>query len=586
MRRRDSARRAATSAEMRWSGEDRVVASWYRTWRARVAARALALGAAALACGALAVGAAAGSAPVAMAHAAETPVQQAVTLDSPAVVRIVSAVEARLTCAHCATDGSDIVSPASGSPAFAYFSSGSGAFITSSGAILTADHVVDHSMANPEDVDFVEQQAAQDIAQRYNSTSATVLSYLQNNPNSVSINFATTLQRAFLSTAYTGELTSTSRLYAFDISAIAASSPVTKQDTAILRLNTSGVSPAPDFPFLTLSDGNVQTLDNVTAIAYPADADLALNSSADFTSLLDPSTSDASTLSSLLTASVNPGQVTKVDTQGYEATGIASNGSSGGPVINDQGQVIGFVDRGSSTDRVTVIIPSSVVSTYAAQVGIPQAPQGRFMSLWSRAVTDYYATGTCHWTNAASDFSTLNKQYPQFGGASQLADEARLKAAGESCATGGATTTGGAGSVTSGLAILIGCVVALLAMIAGVIFLIVAVTRRKPNSARVAAPAGPPLYPLAAPPAAPPAGYQPSNGPVYPTQPAPPYPPVAPPTSYAPGPYAPPVPAAQRSGPSAPREMTRFCPRGHAVLEPDGTFCPTCGAPMPPVPAR
>jgi S1-C subfamily serine protease len=568
------------------------------------ARRAVALGMAGLALSALALALAALSATAVQARASDTPVQQAVTLDSPAVVRIVSVIQARLTCAGCATDGSDVVSPAPASSPFTYYSSGSGAFISPDGAILTADHVVDHSMDNPDDVGFVEQQAAQDISQRFNVTSDQALQILQNSSH-VTISFTVTFQRAYLSTSYTGALRDTSHIYAFDVASIVASSPVDKQDTAIVRINTSGITPAPDFPYLTLASEHVQALDTVTAIAFPADADLALNS-ADFTALVSPAASDANTITSLLSPSVNSGSVTNANevrsdgTPVYEANGIGSNGSSGGPVVNDQGKVIGFVDAGPATNRLTFITPSTVVAPYATRAGVANLPQGRFMGLWSKTLTDYYATGSCHWTSASSDFTTLSTQYPQFGGAKDLASTAKLKAAGESCSTGGASTVGGSsGAALAGFAIIGGCLLAVLALIAGVIFLVFAlVRRRRPVPAPVAPPAlvppQPPHgyvvpgYPPAQPFQAPQPAYPPVSGP------PPGYPPVQPyqaPRGYPPvqsGPYAPggEATALRQPGPSAPMTpgQTRFCPNGHAVLEADAAFCPVCGAPMSPGP--
>ncbi|HEX8730509.1 MAG TPA: trypsin-like peptidase domain-containing protein [Ktedonobacterales bacterium] len=373
-------------------------------------------------CAALACVWALASAPLvaaAPAHPADSVAQQAVQVDSPAVVRIVSVVNASLTCAGCASNGSDIHSPSDGGT-FTYYSSGSGAFISPDGAILTADHVVDHSMNNPEEVTFIEQQAAQDIAQNFNTTAGQALTYLQNNPAKVSITFQVVFQKAFLSTAYTGNLPDTRHIYAFPITSTLASSQVSKQDTAIVKIDTSGIKPAPDFPYLTLANSPVSALDPVTAIAFPADADLALNNT-DFTALANPGSSDVNTINSLLSPSVNSGAITKANevrpdgTLVYEANSIASNGSSGGPVINNQGQMIGFVDAGTSTDRLTFIISSAAVAKLAGQAGVSTATQGRFMGLWTKAMTEYNATTSCHWTSAEADLTALKTQYPTFG---------------------------------------------------------------------------------------------------------------------------------------------------------------------------
>lgn len=511
--------------------------------------------------------------PAQRAQAASSVVQQAVQLDSPAVTRIVSVVNASLTCSGCASDGGDIHSPSAGGT-FTYYSSGSGAFITPDGAILTADHVVDHSMNNSDDVAFVEQQAAQDIANQpqYNVTSDQALSYLQSHPSQVAITFKVIFQKAFLSTAYTGNLPDTRHVYAFAITSTIASSPVDKQDTAIVQIDTSGISPAPDFPYLYTSSRPVNALDNVTAIAFPADADLALNN-ADFTSLADVSSSDVNTINSLLSPSVNTGTITKANevrsdgTLVYEASSIASNGSSGGPVINDYGEVIGFVDAGpATTDRLTFIIPSDVIDTYIAQAGMSSVSQGRFWGMWMDAMAQYNATNSCHWTYATQDLTTLKQQYPAFGGVAPYLAQAKLKAASESCATGGASPAGAAGDVVAGLALIGGCAVALIALILGVIFLVIALARRRKRRKPAPVVATPYVAPHAAPYL--PTAYPPAQAPPAPAQP-PAYLPNAPNAPNAPYPPG-----------------MRLCPNGHAVAEADAVFCPICGAPIQRGPAH
>lgn len=486
------------------------------------------------------------STPPALAHSAAAPVhransvtQQAVQLDSPAVVRIVSVVTARLTCTGCASDGSDIHSP-SGAGTFTFYSSGSGAFISPDGAILTADHVVDHSMSNSEDVAFVESQAAQDVAARYSVTADQAQQYFTSHPTKVAIDFKVTFQSAFLSTAYTDNLPETGHIYAFAIKSIAANSSVDKQDTAIARIDTTGISPAPDFPYLTLSSGPVNALDTVTAIAFPADADLALNNNADFTALAAASSSDVNTINSLLSSSVNSGTITKANeirsdgTLVYEASSIASNGSSGGPVINDQGQVIGFVDAGPQTDRLTFIIPSAVAAKYAAQAGAAGSAPGRFMGLWTQAMTEYNSPAACHWTTAAQDLTLLKQQYPAFGGVNRYLTQARSQAAHETCASATATPAPTlSGDILAGFGIITGCLVAAIALVVGLIFLVIALPRRRKRrqQAKLAA------YSAAQ-------------------------------SLYAPTMVmAPPTP--------------RHCPRGHTVVESDAAYCPICGAPMP-----
>ena len=101
-------------------------------------------------------------APVAAAHpathsaAGDGTNRHGVNLASPAVVRIVSEVDGQVVCKACADDGSDIAFPLDGS-AYALDFSGSGAFISSDGYVLTADHVVDYDNNDQIYLDFFNQ---------------------------------------------------------------------------------------------------------------------------------------------------------------------------------------------------------------------------------------------------------------------------------------------------------------------------------------------------------------------------------------------------------------------------------------------
>ena len=89
------------------------------------------------------------------------PVVRAVDIAKPAVVRIITMLNGRLIVHFAAPTNQDVTFP-QGSSGYQIALSGSGTFITSSGEILTADHVVNPPL---QDLDqFLQQQAAQDVA--------------------------------------------------------------------------------------------------------------------------------------------------------------------------------------------------------------------------------------------------------------------------------------------------------------------------------------------------------------------------------------------------------------------------------------
>jgi S1-C subfamily serine protease len=533
-----------------------------------------------------------GAHPAMQGAPADSANRHGVNLASPAVVRIVSEVDGKVICKSCGSSGADISFPLDGSN-YALAFTGSGAFISSDGYVLTADHVVDYTNNNQIVLDFF-NQAVSEFAQATGTSQADAQTiFLQLvNENLIRIPTQVMSQKVFLSTAYTGTLTNPAGVTSYDITRIVANSPVDKQDVAIIKVE------AHDMPYLQLAPANsVHVQDTITAVAYPADADTG-----DFTALLSPTSGgNVNNANSLLTASVNTGQVTgqKTFSDGtpvYETSGLANHGSSGGPVIDTQGRIVGVVDAiavqsGQEDTRVVYLIPSDVAAQYVRQAGASTG--GEFMTAWTKAITEYDATGPCHFTNAKRDLTTLKNSYPAFGGVTSYLTDAQSKATAAECPPAGPN-----------VGLIAGIGLGVIILLAVVVLLVVMLTRRgKKAQPAVAAGYGATtnVYGQQSPSGAP-AGFTPipsgtvSSAPYAPTLPSStgqaPY--VAPPTatpqpqtytqqqqqSYAtltPPPQPSAAPQAQQA-PALQPTATRYCANGHAVNDSNAQFCPICGA--------
>lgn len=535
-------------------------------------------------------------------------------LDSPAVVRIVSEIDAQVMCKGCASDGSDYVFP-SKSTVYQDITAGSGAFISSDGFILTADHVVDPVCTDDSNSGNFEQLWENDLQTNFSQygfdSASSAQSFAQDQLTNGTVSLScqnTPYSEVFNSQAYSGPLQSPGALVSYKVAQIVQSSPVSQQDVAIIKVDVPH-----DMPYLTFASANdIQTGQGVTAIAYPGDADQS-----DFSVLLNPtqSNTDVNTLNSLLTPSIDTGQITAQQTLAngtvtYETSGIAYHGSSGGPAVDAKGRIVGFFDYTTDTasNRVAVMIASSVALKYAQEAGVGTPKPGVIMPLWSKIVSDYYGSGPCHYGTAYTELKQMKDQHPEFAGVQSFYLKAEQLQTPAACASATAALTKKSGSSTGGALVLVVLLLLIGGGIGGSIYFFRKRSARRAAQAAKAAqavpvavgvpynaivgstvpPAGQAVGPY---PQLPSGGYNssmsypgavmtPGYPPTYPSVPPTSLPEMSVPhVSETPSPMigqsVPQVPP-QAVAPTAPH---RVCRNGHPVTEPVAQFCPVCGAP-------
>ncbi len=338
------------------------------------------------------------------------PVVRAVDIAEPAVVRIITMLNGQLTVHFASPANKDVTFPQSNS-GYPIALSGSGTFITATGEILTADHVV-----NPpqQDLDqFLQQQAAQDVATYMNQvlkanppvSADQVTAQLASGQLQSTTQYSNPQSRVYLSTAYTGPLSVTniqnvpSNLYA-PVDRIEKQSSFTNEDVAIIHVSNMN-----NMAMVQLGDSSsVQQQDNLTIIGFPGNGDIAGNSATD-----------------LLTLSVNPVFVSSIKTTNtgapvIQVAGNVEHGDSGGPALDNHGTIVGIVSFGAASGPGTSFLQaSSSASALVQSLGLNTTP-GPFQKAWNQAFTDYSSNIPGHWHKAQSEFEQIATTYPQFKG--------------------------------------------------------------------------------------------------------------------------------------------------------------------------
>ncbi|GCF06677.1 trypsin-like peptidase domain-containing protein [Dictyobacter arantiisoli] len=372
------------------------------------------------------------------------PTIRAVDIAQPAVVRIITAVNGQLKVQFSATN--NVTFPQATNSNYEIDLSGTGTFITSQGDILTADHVV--SPPQQDLTTALYNQAAQNIADYMNQhnlnggtqiTKDQVVQQLTSGQLKSTSNYQKPGSSVFLSTAYTSktnaqDFKSLPTGIGINVDSIKKESPPNQEDTAIIHVPLTDTLSAP-----ISSTANVNSQDKLTIIGFPGDADISQAPDG----LLTPSLNQIY-VSSLKTSSTGAPLI--------QVGGNVGHGDSGGPALDNQGNIVGIVSFGTTNsagglDGTSFLQASSSAQTMIQSLKLNTAP-GTQEKLWSQAFNEYAASTTGHWQSAQQDFAKLLKNYPLFKATQPLEAYAQTQAKTSGAAITIATPTPAASHTT------------------------------------------------------------------------------------------------------------------------------------------
>lgn len=323
----------------------------------------------------------------------------------PAVVRIVDGAAGRIWFQPPGYQGQAFDVSA--------ISLGSGFFISSNGYIATNAHVVSSTHDGEEkEKQALFYQMVQQIAQQIGKDPRSL--------NTGFINEHSTLQSF---TQFHHVIIPDGTALPFEIKQYGAPTGESNdqgKDVAIVKIEVKGA------PVLKLADSDkVQLQDHVTVIGYPGAADT-------FNSGLLSS-------KSALEATVNDGKISarKQASSGapiLQTNTAATHGNSGGPVINDQNEVIGLLTfrgdtvNGQEVSGFSFIVPSNTVMEYVKSAGTTN-DLGPTDTLYREGLNYYWDQ---YYSSAIPKFEEVKRLFPQHSEVDRLIQSAQqLKAEGK-----------------------------------------------------------------------------------------------------------------------------------------------------------
>jgi S1-C subfamily serine protease len=286
----------------------------------------------------------------------------------------------------------------------AYVSSGSGAFIDPNGYIATNAHVTNTTKEGDDKgrekvfVEFVKELAADNNL----------------NPNQILQNPALVNQVAqewrLLDFRHIHHvLTPDGSAFPFEIKSFGA--PVGNgKDVAIIKIELKNA------PILKLGNSDkVQLQDHITVLGYPAAAD---------TSLLDQkSIAEASITDGKVSARKNAQDGAPI----LQVSAPATHGNSGGPVMNDAGEVVGMLTfRGDTVNNQEVsgfafVVPSSTMMEFVKQAGATNE-EGIVDKRYKEGLELFWKN---QFTPAIAKFEEVRRLYPQHSETEKLIRESQ-----------------------------------------------------------------------------------------------------------------------------------------------------------------
>jgi S1-C subfamily serine protease len=323
------------------------------------------------------------------------PEQKMVELAKPAVVRPVTVVDAVFGFTN------DQVAKAVGQNPYelAFTITGSGWFISPDGYVVTNAHVVE--TARLKDDDLVQQKLLPmliDVIQQNLGAklSSDEIAFVAQNTRLLK------LDRQFFALTPGGD-----RLGA-DIKAygVPIGEDVSGKDVSVFKVEGK------NFPTLTPADSDKLVIqDRVWILGYPGNADF--QGLFDYKSLLEVTVSDGA-----IQARKNTAQGTPV----IQTGAAAAHGNSGGPVLNEQGQVVGILTFGKS-DSMNFIVPMNTIQEFVRQAGaVPATSETN--TRFKEAMTDYWAG---HFSKSIAKYEAILRLYPSHSEAKKYLQDAEQR---------------------------------------------------------------------------------------------------------------------------------------------------------------